>query len=184
MAPEPGADFTVDIEPFDPAKHDRSDFSCGLDRIDNYLKLTAKKQQKDDFARVFVAVAPGETGVLGYYAINAHGVEVHDLPATLSRKAPRHGYVPAAYLSIIGVDRRVQGHGLGQILLVDALKRVLSLSEEIGLAVVILDVIEDGGAEETARRTRFYERLGFQSMSSRSTRMYFAMKNIRAALEE
>ena len=38
--------------------------------------------------------------------------------------------------------------------------------EEIGLAVVILDVIEDGGAEEIARRTRFYERLGFQSMPS------------------
>ena len=96
MAPEPSTNFTVDIEPFDPARHDRTAFSCGSDRIDNYLKRTAKKHQKDDFARVFVAVAPGETGILGYYAINAHGVEAQDLPATLSRKAPRHGYVPAA----------------------------------------------------------------------------------------
>ena len=117
VAPEPGTNFTVDIEPFDPARHDRTVFSCGSDRIDNYLKRTAKKHQKDDFARVFVAVAPGETGILGYYAINAHGVEAQDLPTTLSRKAPRHGYVPAAYLSIVGVDRRVQGQGLGQALL-------------------------------------------------------------------
>ncbi len=184
MAPEPSTHFTVDIEPFDPARHDRTAFSCGSDRIDNYLKRTAKKHQKDDFARVFVAVAPGETSILGYYAINAHGVEARDLPATLSRKAPRHGYVPAAYLSIIAVDQRVQGQGLGQVLLVDALKRMLPLSEEIGLAVVILDVLEDGGAEEIARRTRFYERLGFQSMPSRPTRMFFSMKNIRVALED
>ena len=61
---------------------------------------------------------------------------------------------------------------------------MLSLSEEIGLAVVILDVIEDGGWEEIVRRTRFYERLGFQSLPSRPTRMYFSMKNIRAALED
>ena len=161
MVPEPGAEFTVDIEPFDPARHDRTVFSCGSDRIDNYLKRTAKKHQKDDLARVFVAVAPGETDILGYYAINAHGVEAQDLPATLSRKAPRHGYVPAVYLSIVGVDRRVQGQGLAQALLVDALKRVLALSEEIGL-----------------------ERLGFQSMPSRPTRMYFSMKNIRTALED
>ena len=183
MDPEPGADFNVDIEPFDPVRHDRTAFFCGSDRIDNYLKRTAKKHQKNDFVRVFVAVAPGETSILGYYAINAHGVEVQDLPATLARKAPKHGYVPAAYLSIVGVDQRVQGQGLGQVLLVDALKRVLPLSEEIGLAAVILDVIADGGAEETARRTRFYERMGFQSMPSRPTRMYFSMKNIRAAFE-
>ena len=126
MAPEPSTNFTVDIEPFDPARHDRTAFSCGSDRIDNYLKRTAKKHQKDDFARVFVAVAPGETGILGYYAINAHGVEAQDLPATLSRKAPRHGYVPAAYLSIIAVDQRVQGQGLGQVLLVDALKDAIA----------------------------------------------------------
>ena len=184
MAPKPGTNFTVDIEPFDPARHDRTVFFVWIGPHRQLSETHAKKHQKDDFARVFVAVAPGETSILGYYAINAHGVEAQDLPATLSRKAPRHGYVPAAYLSIIGVDQRVQGQGLGQVLLVDALKRVLPLSEEIGLAVVILDVIEDGGAEEIARRTRFYERLGFQSMPSRPTRMYFSMKNIRAALED
>lgn len=34
------------IELFDPARHDRAGFVCGVDRLDNYLKLSAKKQQK------------------------------------------------------------------------------------------------------------------------------------------
>ena len=39
------------IELFDPARHDRAGFVCGVDRLDNYLKLSAKKQ-KDNMTRV------------------------------------------------------------------------------------------------------------------------------------
>ncbi len=184
MTSEPGTGLIVDIEPFDPARHDRTAFSCGSGRIDNYLERTARKHQKDGFARVFVAVLPGETGILGYHAINAHAVEAEALPAAFSRRTPGHGYVPAAYLSIVGVDLSVQGRGLGRALIVDAFNRLLSLSEEIGLAVVVLGVLEEGGAEAIAHRTRFHERLGFQSLQSRPMRMYFSIKNIRAVFQD
>ena len=32
------------IEHFDPARHERSDFDCGAGRLNNYLKLSARKQ--------------------------------------------------------------------------------------------------------------------------------------------
>lgn len=181
---DPRDALTVTIEPFDPKKHDRAAFSCGSERIDNYLKRTAKKHQKDDFARIFVAVRSGEAVVLGYYSINAHAVEGQDLPERLAQRAPRHGQIPAAYLSIIGVDQSMQGLGLGQVLMVDALKRMISLSEEIGLAVVILDVLQEGSDADIQRRAAFYQRIGFQALPSRPSRMFFAIQDIRAALQD
>jgi GNAT superfamily N-acetyltransferase len=182
MTPEPQA-LQIDIQPFDPKTHDRTVFSCGSNRIDNYLKRTAKKHQKDDFARIFVAVLPGTGTVLGYYAINAHAIEVGDLTPEWEGRAPRHGQIPAAYLSIIGVDQSMQGQGLGQVLMVDALKRMIALSDDIGLAVVVLDVLEEGTDKDIQRRAAFYTRIGFKALPSRPYRMIFSIKHIRAALQ-
>ena len=101
------------IEPLDPGRHDRSGFSCGTDRLDNFLRFSARKQQKDDFTRVFVAVAQGSPGVLGYYALNAHAIATGELGADQPRQAPNTGSIPALYLSMIAVDRSRQGEGLG-----------------------------------------------------------------------
>ncbi len=44
------------IERFDPSRHARADFECGVVRLNNCLKLSGKKQQKDDMTRVYVVV--------------------------------------------------------------------------------------------------------------------------------
>ena len=54
----------IPIEPFAPGRHDRSEFSCGTARLDNFLRFSARNQQKDDFTRVVVAVAEGSPRVL------------------------------------------------------------------------------------------------------------------------
>ncbi len=172
------------IEPFDPARHDRSGFSCGTARLDNFLRLSARKQQKDDFTRVFVAVAEGSPEVLGYYALNAHAVATEELGADRPRRAPRTGSIPALYLSMIAVDERRQGMGLGSDLAVDALGRALSVAGEVGLKLVVLDVIDDGGEDVFARRMAFYRRLGFRSLEDRPDRMFITVGTIRAMFGE
>ncbi len=84
------------IEPFDPARHKRSGFSCGTERLDNFLRLSARKQQKDDFTRVFVAVEEGSPKILGYYALNAHAVATGELGADRPKRAPTPGQHPGA----------------------------------------------------------------------------------------
>jgi len=168
------------IEPFDPGRHNRSGFSCGTDRLDNFLRFTARKRQKDDFTRVFVAVAQGSPEVLGYYALNAHAVSTSDLGPDRPRRAPDTGSIPALYLSMIAVDRSRQGKGLGSDLAVDALARARNVAGEVGLKLVVLDVIDDGGSEAFARRREFYRRLGFRSFQDRPERMFIAIDTIRA----
>lgn len=170
------------VEPFDPQKHDRAAFSCGTVRLDNFLKRTARKQQAGDFTRVWIATGSGQTRILGYYALNAHSLEGDDLPVHLTRNAPRSGSIPAVYLSMIAVDHRYQGQGIGRILLADALKRAAVAAGEVGLKAVILDVIEDGGTEITEKRRAFYAGMGFQSFPSRPLRMFISIETVRQSM--
>ena len=101
------ADSVVVVEPFDPARHERSGFSCGTERLDNFLRFSARKQQKDDFTRVFVAVAEGSPKILGYYALNAHAVATGEFGADSPKRAPNTGSIPALYLSMIAVGPKL-----------------------------------------------------------------------------
>ena len=87
------------IERFDPARHDRADFDCGVDRLNNYLKLTARKQQKDDMTRVYDAIEEGSPRILGYHAINLGMMNVDELkrrPRGSARSRGDPGAVPGA----------------------------------------------------------------------------------------
>lgn len=121
--------------------------------------------------------------MLGYYAINSHALEADALPDLLAKGAPRHGSVLGAYLSMMGVDRSCQGHGLGKALVAGALRRIEAASRSIGIKAIVLDVIDDCGEAAYARRKRFYERLGFVSFPSRPSRMFIALSTVRAALK-
>ena len=169
------------IEPFDHTKHDRTAFSCGVNRLDNFLKNTARKHQAKDFARIWVATDSRQTDIFGYYALNAHFLEDNDLPTHLTKDAPRSG-IPTLYLSMIAVDHRYQSQTLGRILLADALDRAVGAADNyVGLKAVILDVIEDGGVDVTEKRRAFYASMGFQSFPSRPLRMFVAIETVRKA---
>ena len=182
MTNEAAREARFKIEPFDPRRHDRTAFSCGVDQIDNFLKRTAKKHQKRDFTRLWVAVRPAERRVLAYYAINAHAIETGDLPEALRKRAPRHGRVGAAYLSMIAVDVAARDQGLGRILLADALRRIAGISGDIGIFAVVLDVLDDGDTKAMERRRRFYEGFGFVPFPSQPLRMFLPVQTIRDAL--
>ncbi|WP_127596933.1 GNAT family N-acetyltransferase [Nitratireductor alexandrii] len=175
------ADAGLIIEPFDPKKHDRAAFSCGVEQVDNFFKKTANKLAKAGNLRVHIMVgAAGE--VIGFYAINAHAVDYQELPKPYARSRPRHGSIPAAYMSMIGVDQRYTGRGYGGDLLVDALQRIAFAAESLGIAVVVLDVLDDGNPGLTARRKKLYEGYGFIPFKSDPPRMFLPVATIQEIL--
>lgn len=170
------------IEPFDPEKHDRTVFSCGVEQVDNFFRRTANKLAKAGNLRVYVMVG-ADGDVIGFYAINAHAVDYQELPKTYARSRPRHGSIPAAYISMIAVDRRHSGHGYGGDLLADALHRIALASENLGIAVVVLDVLDDGNSGLTTRRKKLYEGYGFMPFKSDPLRMFLPVATIRTAVD-
>ncbi len=169
------------IEPLDVTRHDRAGFSCGVAAVDNFLHRTANKLSKADQMRVFVMTPDGRT-IAGFYAINSHAVDYRDLPAALTRQRPNHGSIPAAFISMIGRDRRFHGQGLGGDLLVDCLLRLARISDEIGLAVVLLDVLDCGDPARTQRRASLYHDFGFQPLPSQPQRLFLPIGTARKLL--
>lgn len=111
--------------------HDRSAFDCGYPMLNEWLKDRAGQFDRRDLSLTFVATRSNQAVVQGYYAISTHRVIYDVLPATDAKGLPRLD-VPVVLIGRLAVDQRVQGQGLGAMLLVDALRRSLQISEQVG----------------------------------------------------
>ena len=157
------------IEPLASA-HDRS-FDCGCPDLNDYIRRYAGQNDRLDISRTYVAVAPGESVVGGYYAVSAGAVAREALPPKHRKRLPQYP-VPSVRLGRLAVDRRRQGQGLGELLLVDALTRVVSASVDIGIRAVIVDAIN-----EAARG--FYRHFGFLSLRDEPLHLFLPIDTIR-----
>lgn len=171
------------IEPLDPEKHDRAAFCCGIEQVDNFFKRTANKLAAADNLRVFVMTAPEGT-LIGFHALNAHAIDYADLPPKFARSRPGHGRIPAACISMIGVSERYQGQGYGGDLLVDALRRIASAADSVGIAVVMLDVLNRGNAVKTERSKKLYQAYGFLPLPSNPLRLFMPLATVRTLLAD
>src|SRR5688572_30324837 len=109
--------------------HDRSAFDCGQVMLNEWLKDRAGQFDRRDLSRTFVATRPGETLVLGYYAVSTHRMIYDVLPAAEAKGLPRLD-VPVVLIGRLAVDQSVRRQGLGALLLVDALRRSVQISEQ------------------------------------------------------
>lgn len=167
------------IEPFDSTRHDRPGFSCGVAQVDNFFKRTAGKLVRAGVVRLFVMTGPsGE--LIGFYALNAHAIAYEALPPRYARSRPRHGRIPAAYIAMIGVDMRFQGKGHGGDLLADALLRIARAAEEIGIAVVLLDLLDCGDPGAVQRRRKLYSSYGFLPLPAQPLRLFLPIATVLA----
>lgn len=171
------------IEPLDPLRHDRAAFSCGIEQVDNYFQKTANKLVRAGNLRVYVLVDP-DGQLVGFYALNGHAVHYADLPRKFARDRPGHGTIPAAYISMIGVDRRFQGQGYGSTLLVDALRNCALAAKAIGIRVVLLDVLDCGSPEQVQRRLDLYAGYGFRPLPSAPLRLFLPLQDVEALVAE
>ncbi|MFK4874738.1 GNAT family N-acetyltransferase [Novosphingobium sp. ZW T3_23] len=169
------------IEPLEPSKHDRAAFSCGVEQVDNFFKRTANKLARAGNLRVHVLTEP-DGSIVGFYALNAHSIHYADLPEQFKRDRPGHGTIPAAFISMIGVDSRYQGRGYGGDLLVDCLRRIARAAEAIGIRVVLLDVLDCGSASAVEGRIQLYGSYGFASLPTQKLRMFLPLSDVEVLL--
>ena len=152
-------------------RHNRASFSCGELPLDEYLKKYAIQNERLHVSRHYVAVSPETNFILGYYSLSASSVEWETLPVDARKKLPKYP-VPVAHLGRLAVDQTAQGKGLGEFLLLDALARVVRLTDEIGIQAV-----EVVAVSENARR--FYETYGFRSLLDDQLHLYVAVATVR-----
>ena len=139
--------MAVRIEAFDPGLHDTKDFRCGSDSQDNFLRRTAKRQQRDVYTRLYVATDAAQTcHWRSRWAFRCG-------PA--APQPPRSNLIPGVFLSHLAVDERQQGKGLGRILLVDAMQQCQRAGKILGVRLMLLDVTGAAGDAEHLRLLSF-----------------------------
>jgi GNAT superfamily N-acetyltransferase len=151
--------------------HDRSAFDCGQPMLNEWLKDRAGQFDRRDLSRTFVATRPDEVLVVGYYAVSTHRVVYEALPAAEAKGLPRLD-VPVVLIGRLAVDHTVQGQGLGALLLVDALRRSLQISEQVGIRAVEVDALDDAARS-------FYLKFGFRSLLDDPRHLFLPMHEIR-----
>ncbi len=153
-------------------RHDRAAFSCGVKELDTYLHRFAGQNEKSGISQHFVAVATaGEGGILGYYALSAGSVVFELVPDHLKKRLPRYP-VPVAHIGRLAVDRSMQGRGLGEDLLIDALARIARVADEIGIHAV--EVVAINGSAR-----RFYLKYGFTALADDERHLYLPLAAVR-----
>lgn len=176
MTSAPKAPFCIEL--FDSARHDRNHFSCGIAQVDNYFKKTGNKLAQANNVRLYV-MTDADNVLIGFYAINAHATDYRELPKKYSRTRPTHGHIPAVYISMLGRDQRYSGMGFGGDLLADAILRINQAAKTLGIAVIMLDVLDCGNPDRVANRKALYERYGFIPLASNPLRLFLPIATAR-----
>src|ERR1700684_4045940 len=109
------------FEVLDKNRHDREAFACGVPLLDTYLKRQATQDVERRAAVVYVAVAEPPV-IAGYYTLSQFSIALSLLTATLTKRLARYPDVSATLLGRLAVSSSLQGRGLGEMLLFDALR--------------------------------------------------------------
>jgi len=84
---------------------------------------------------------------------------------------------------MIGRDSKFADSGYGGDLLMDCLTRIVHISDDIGRAIVMLDVLDCGDAERTEKRVKLYKDYGFQPLPTNVMRMFLPVVAVKKMLD-
>lgn len=153
-------------------KHNRNNFDCGKELLNNYIKNQAGQDLKRKLSACFVFAEKETNCIQGYYTLSNNSIPLSSFPEQIKRKLPQsYNSIPTTLLGRLAIDKNCQGKGLGKILIIDALKRSYDISKEIGSFAVVVDPI-DKEAE------LFYKKYDFLKLPD-SGKMFIAIRTLK-----
>ncbi|MBI2947487.1 MAG: GNAT family N-acetyltransferase [Verrucomicrobia bacterium] len=166
MAGQP--QFRVEI--LDPAVHRREEFSCESPELTEFLRTRARKEAKSRTSACFVIVPVSDPGqIAGFYTLSATTIELEKLPPEFTKNLPRYPRLPASLLGRLARALEFKGQGIGDLLMVDALKRAYENSSVMGSVAVVVD-------PKNEKAVKFYTTFGFQRLDGQ--KMFLPMRAV------
>jgi GNAT superfamily N-acetyltransferase len=152
------------------AHHKKEHFSCGKDLLDKYLHKQAKQDVKKHVSVCFLLIDEDDN-VKGYYTLSSTSISRDILPdAVIKKMPPSYTNLPATLLGRLAVDSSYMRQGIGEAILMDALKRSYDTSLSIGSMAVIVDPIDE-------EAVKFYKKYDFILIPD-SGKMFISMDTI------
>lgn len=155
---------------------DLGPFTCRSSEQSAWLGGHARQSSATGTTRTLVVTSLDSAVVVAYYAWCMAQLDIEAAPARLRKGAGRYPQ-PVALLARLGVDTRHEGRGLGVALLVDAVTRLVGLSDDIGCRRLLIHA-------ENAEARNFYLHLVPELVASPSDDLHLVllMKDARRTL--
>lgn len=151
--------------------HNRKAFECEEQQLTDYIKKQVSQDIKKKLAVCFVAI-DSDNNVIGYYTLSSESLGREQIPDKYLRKVPQNYNAPVILLGRLARNITAKGIGLGEHLLLDALFRAFTLSEEsIGAMAVVVDPMNQFAI-------KFYKKYGFEQLPD-SEKMFLPMSTIK-----
>jgi len=148
--------------------HDRAQFNCGNETLNEWLIRRALKNQGSGASRTFVIC--NEDRVIGYYALASGSIERPIAPKTIARNMPDP--IPVTVLGRLAVDLQFQGQRLGAALLKDSILRTVLVSRNIGVRAMLVHAISEDAK-------RFYVSYGFKESLINEMTLMLSVQQIK-----
>jgi predicted GNAT family N-acyltransferase len=156
------------VEELNSKRHNRVGFDCGNEILNRYLKSLATQHRLKEIATTFVLIDSDQPArILGYYTLSAATLSFAKLTEA-DRKGLSAYPVPAVRIGRLAGAASARGQGLGELLLQNAIKRILQARGTLGVYAVVVEA-KDSSAE------RFYRKYGFRLCDAKSRQLYLPL---------
>ncbi|HVV77273.1 MAG TPA: GNAT family N-acetyltransferase [Mycobacteriales bacterium] len=162
---------------YDPAVHDRGDFSCSEAAYGEWLRRYAGQSRRNDTAAIWV-IADAEFKVVAYASLSMTGIDLAKAPAALGKRSPDP--IPGLLIGRLAVDERHEGLRLGTELVKRILATAVELNQTAALRAVVVTALDDRA------RSWWRDRLGFVPFDPEDPEnfdLHLLTKDIQATLD-
>jgi len=127
---------------------------------------------------VYVLTPNGKT-IAGYYTLSQYAIDAGELTSEVATRlrVPKYEKLPATLLGRLARSLEFKGAGLGELLLMGALKRALEHSRNIASLAVVVD-----SKDEKAKA--FYRAYGFIDLPDHPNRLFIPMHTVEQLFHE
>jgi GNAT superfamily N-acetyltransferase len=152
--------------------HDVSQFRCGKEPLDRWLRVRALANQRKGFTVVMVVHDSGR--VVGYYGLAPTAIVPAAMPRALRTGQPPSP-VPCLLLGQLATDWEWAGRGIGSGLLAHALDRCVAGATLIGGRALVVNAID-------AEAIEFWKRRGFISALDDPHTLFRSISDLAASV--
>jgi GNAT superfamily N-acetyltransferase len=165
--------FSEDVE------YDLSQFDCGEESLNTFLTEHLKRQHRGKFLRGYVLTTrEPKPRILGYYTLSGSCFEKAYLPSKTQQKRIPYKNVPSVTLGRLAIDKRIQGQGYGELLVIHAMKTVYLASFAVGIHGLFVEALNHKAKD-------FYLKMGFIPLLGEDECMLFLpTKTFESVFEE
>ena len=161
-------EVSFSVEVLEVKRHDRAGFDCGVEPLNRYIRTLAAQHRAKGIATTFVLVDDQQPSrIIGYYSLSAASLAFERLTEADRRGLPTYP-VPAVRIGRLAISLAGRNQGLGELLLQNAIKRILHARDTLGVHVVVAEA-------KNAAAEGFYRKYGFRLCDPESRQLYLPL---------